>query len=237
MTKKLKPYLILSALVLLVFGMGYTTADLSTNSVEPAQPGVEVSTVITDEGDTTESDDYDDYDDFGDFEEVDPPVELVPGYLPEGYEDVEAFTFNGEEFEEDAIWYVPGKGEATLIEIFGPGEEDFLEITASTSPYDSLEPWIDEINNLEFEGEDMVGDEAEGTEAEELEDEDFDFEYSFEDDTVTINGVTVLLEDWTDEYGPYSVATFVHDGQFITIEGTISADEMTKVIESLPVLP
>ncbi len=77
--------------------------------------------------------------------------------------------------------------------------------------------------------------ESGASEAEETEADDFDF--SFEDDTVTIKGVAILLQDWTDEYGPYSVATFVHAGQFIVIEGTISAEEMTKVIESLPVLP
>ncbi len=91
----------------------------------------------------TEPDDYEDWDEFGNFEEVDPPADLVPGYLPEGYEEVEAFTFNVEENDKDFIWYVPGKGEAISVEIYGSGEEDFIEIITSASPYDSLEPWID----------------------------------------------------------------------------------------------
>lgn len=88
-----------------------------------------------------------------------------------------------------------------------------------------------------MDSDEKVASEAEDDEAEDAEAEDLDFEYSFEDDTVTINDVAVLLEDWTDEYGLYSIATFVHAGQFIVIEGTISADEMTRAIESLPVLP
>ncbi len=216
MSKNRKHYLIVSALILLLIGMGCTAAPaLGAAEKTPAGAAEEC-------------------------EQVDPPVDLVPGYLPEGYELTEAYLMKGEEFEEDDIWYVPGKGDATLIEFYGTGEDDFLEITTSASPYDSLEPWIEEINNLEYADEDMDSDEDVDSETEgsnDSEEEDFDFEFSFEDDTVTIKGVAILLEDWTDEYGTFSVATFVHAGQFIVVEGTISTDEMTKVVESLPVLP
>ncbi len=229
MSKNFRTYLILSALVLLLVGMGCTTATTVSAStavaVEPAQSGDEPLSTDSDESDPCDMDK---------FEEVEPPADLIPGYLPEGYELDGAYSFDAAEFEEDAIWFVPGKGAATSVEFFGSGEEDFIEITASDSPYDSLETWIDEVNNIDFDEED----EDFASEDEDLaEDEDFDVELSFEDDTVTIQGVTVLLEDWTDEYGPYSAATFIHDGQFIVIEGTISVEEMTKVIESLPVLP
>ncbi|MBC8508042.1 MAG: hypothetical protein ISR58_08830 [Anaerolineales bacterium] len=150
--------------------------------------------------------------DEGAYEEVDPPAELIPSYLPEGYEFIEAYLMEAEdyEYEYDAelIWYIPGEETATIIDFYGPGVDDFIDITASDSPYDTLDEWLDAA------------------------------EYDpYADELASINDVDLLLEDWTDELGAYSIATFIHAGQFIVIEGTISADEMTKVIESLPVLP
>lgn len=213
MSKKMKTFLIVSALVLLLIGMGCTMENhvvaQDSAAVEAVQPAPE------------------------DHEVVDPPADLTPAYLPEGYELAEAYLIDGAEFEEDAIWFIPGKGTATIVEFWGTGDEDFLEIIASESPYDSLDPWIAEVSAIEFDDEEMDADEVSA------DDEDFDDEdYSFEDDLVTINGVSVLLEDWSDdEYGSYSAATFIANGQFIVVEGTLSVDELTKVIESLPVLP
>ena len=228
MNKKLKPIFILSALVLLIVGMGYTTAD--TLAAASASLTAEPAQSLADEANKTvpvaEDDEPEEY------EEIEAPAKLIPGYLPEGYELAEAFLLDAAEFEEDAIWYAPGNGAVTWIEFWGAEDEDFLDVTASASPYDTLAPWITEIDAIEFEDDEEFSD-SEDAESEEYDEED----YSFEDEIVIIKNVDVLLEDWTDEYGPYSIATFILDGQFIVVEGTLYAEELTKVVESLPVLP
>ena len=150
--------------------------------------------------------------DEGNYEEVEPPAELIPGYMPEGYEFIEAYVMEAEEYayeyDVDLIWYIPGEGRATVLDFYGPGEDDYIDITASESPYNTLETWLDAADYTPYD-----------------------------DELVTINDVSALLEDWANEYDPYSIATFITGGQFIVVEGNISTDEMIKVIESLPVLP
>lgn len=157
--------------------------------------------------------DPDEYWDEGFYEEVEPPAELLPAFLPAGYELIEAYQMSAEDYEyeydADLIWYIPGGGTATVIDFYGPGNEDFIDITISESPYANLDEWL---NDADYE--------------------------PYDNELVTIGEQLVLLEDWTDEeYSPYSVATFIVNGQFIVVEGTLSAEELTKVIESLPVLP
>lgn len=149
--------------------------------------------------------------DEGLYQEVETPAELLPAYLPSGYEFIEAYQMSAEdyEYEYDAelIWYIPGGGTATVIDFYGPGNEDFIDITVSESPYANLEDWLD----------------------------DADYE-PYDDELIYILNQPILLEDWSDKNGPYSIATFVVLGQSIVIEGTISPAEMTKVLESLPAL-
>ncbi len=148
----------------------------------------------------------------GAYEEVEPPAELIPSYLPEGYELIQAYVMEAEdyayEYGVELIWYIPGEGTATIIDFYGPGMEDFITITASESPHEKLNAWLDSA----------------------------DYE-PYDDELVTLQGLDILMEDWTDEYGAYSIATFIRNGQFIVIEGTISTDEMTKVVESLLISP
>jgi len=149
--------------------------------------------------------------DEGFYEEVEAPSGLLPAYLPDEYEFIEAYQMPAEDYEyeydADLIWYIPGGGTATVIDFYGPGNEDFIDITVSQSPYTNLDAWFD----------------------------DADYE-PYDDELIAIGGQTILLEDWTDEYGPYSIATFIANGQFVVVEGTISTDEMEKVLESLPAL-
>jgi hypothetical protein len=146
-----------------------------------------------------------------DYEEVEAPSNLIPGALPQGYELIEAYQMEAAdyeyEFDAELIWYIPGGGIATIIEFYGAGVEDFLDITLSESPYADLEEWFD------------------------------DAEYEpFDDELYTIGGLSILVEDWSDEYGPYSIATFIADGQFIVVEGTLETDELIRIVESLPIL-
>jgi len=171
MFKNYRSLFVFLALVLLIIGMGCTTenqvAKATSLAVETAQ--------TEDEADSGDAEDNDCV--CEDYEEIETPLELIPAYLPEGYELVEAYLFEVEESDEDAIWYAPGKGTATGVEFFGPGDEDFIEVITSASPYDSLEAWISEVSAIEFE------------------EEDFDETYSFEEDVVTIKNTNVLLED------------------------------------------
>jgi hypothetical protein len=220
MSKNYRSILTILALVLLIIGMGFT----EENQVAKANSLVVESAQTDDEPESPGVEDEECYCEDYEFEEVEPPAELIPGYLPAGYEIDGAYSFDAAEFEEEAIWFVPGKGTAISLEFYGSGEEDFLEIIASDSPYATLEEWVAEVSSMEFE--DDVEGEADGDE-----------EFSLEEAIISIKGVSVLLEDWTDEYGIFSSATFIHAGQFIVVEGTLSMEEMTKVIESLPVIP
>lgn len=150
--------------------------------------------------------------DVGQYTEVEAPTEFMPGYLPAGYEFIEAYQMEAAdyeyEYEVDLIWYIPGEGTATLIDFYGPGDEDFIDITISDSPYANLDEWLD----------------------------DADYE-PYDDELITLREQSVLVEDYSDEYGPYSVATFIVNGQFIVMEGTLTTDELTQVVESLPAFP
>ena len=135
---------------------------------------------------------------------VNAPPELIPAYLPPNYELIEAFQVDASDYGDSAIWYIPSGGTATEIDFYGPGDEDVVVITASASPYFSLNEWMAEA----------------------------DFE-PFPDEFQNIKGVTVIIEDYTDEVGFYSFATFIRGDQFIVVEGNISVEEIAKVVESL----
>ena len=49
----------------------------------------------------------------------------------------------------------------------------------------------------------------------------------------TIKGETVIVEDYTEDGRVYSFATFLIGDQFIVLEGTVSVDEISKIVESL----
>ncbi len=135
---------------------------------------------------------------------VDAPSQLLPDYLPAEYTFVAAYTMSADEFGSDAIWYVPGGGEVTAVDFYGPEETDYLSLYASPSPYTDLNAWLAEANYQPSEA-----------------------------DFHTLNGVQALIEDYSDESGPFSYAYVIYDGQFIALEGTISTQEMQWVLESL----
>ncbi|MFQ5617015.1 MAG: MXAN_6640 family putative metalloprotease, partial [Anaerolineales bacterium] len=147
--------------------------------------------------------DWDDSEDWGNTETITPPLGLLPSYVPAGYELYEAYTLDKVEYGEDAGWIVPGDGPATVLSFYGP-DENFFDITASDSPYTTLEQWFDEM----------------GIEP-------------YDDELQTIDGVTILFEDWSEPGNPYSNASFIRNGQFIVVSGTLSPEEMLPIIESL----
>ncbi|MEM7347393.1 MAG: hypothetical protein AAF485_24405, partial [Chloroflexota bacterium] len=132
------------------------------------------------------------------------PAHLVPGYLPIGYTLDGAFELAKAEFghPDEAIFFVPGEGPATVLDFFNTGD-GFVSVIASPSPYSALAEWAAAA----------------------------DIEYAASDLT-TIQGVKVLIEDWSDG-DIYSSATLIDNDQFIVIDGTISTTEMLSVAESL----
>ncbi len=135
---------------------------------------------------------------------IDAPTQLLPDYLPADYKFVAAYTMRADEFGSDAIWYVPGGGEATAVDFYGPGETDYISVYASPSPYTDLNAWLNEAG----------------------------YQPSA-DNFHTLNGIQTLIEDYSDESGPFSYAYAIYNGHFIALEGTISAQEMKWVLESL----
>jgi len=139
-----------------------------------------------------------------DYPPVDAPPELIPGYLPDGYELYEAYTMQAEDFGEDAIWFAPGGGEVLVVDFYGPGNEDYLSVSSAFNPYSSLDEFYDDA---EWE--------------------------PYDDELHTLKGTTVLIEDYSDDNGPYSFATYFLEGQFIVVEGNITTSEMSRVVQSL----
>ncbi len=135
---------------------------------------------------------------------ADAPTQLLPDYLPADYKFVAAYTMNADEFDSDAIWYAPGGGEVTVVDFYGPGEADYLSLYASPSPYDDLNSWLAE-----------AGYQPDAT--------------AF----YSLRGVQMLVEDYSNENGPFSYAYMIHEGQFLALEGTIKVQEMQWVLESL----
>lgn len=137
------------------------------------------------------------------FFELPPDLALV--YLPSGYHFSEAYELSREEFyHQDYIdWYVPGAGPVTVVDYYNPDKEDYISLYASNSPHASLEAFLDAMSHQPLPGE-----------------------------LRTLAGVDVLVEDWGDEQGNYSSATFVLDGLFIVIEGGVSPATIEQIAGS-----
>ncbi|MBN1265598.1 MAG: hypothetical protein JXA25_08905 [Anaerolineales bacterium] len=138
------------------------------------------------------------------FPPINAPAELVPSYVPDGYELYEAYTMQAEDFGEDAIWFAPGGGEVSVVDFYGPGDEDYLSTSAAYNPYSTYDEFF----------------------------ADADWE-PYEDEWYTLRGIAVIIEDYTDENGPYSFATCFRGSQFIVVEGNLTPDEMARVVESM----
>ena len=138
-------------------------------------------------------------------ETIDPPTELVPDFLPPEYFFSESYLLPKSDFglEEDAIWYVPGVGPATVLDFYGPGDS-FISITASDSPFGALADWLLAVDYAPWEGEER-----------------------------TINEIPVLLIDYSEPDDPYTSATFLYHLQFIVVDGTINDETMVQVVTSL----
>jgi len=135
---------------------------------------------------------------------ADAPPELIPAYLPAGYELYEAYTMQAEDFGEDALWFAPGGGELIVVDFYGPGEDDYLSVSSALNPYDSYEEFFDAA---EWE--------------------------PYDEEWYRLGGRDVVIEDYSDEIGPYAFATILLGDQFIVVEGNLSTGEMARVVESL----
>ncbi len=142
-------------------------------------------------------------DDYG--SAIEAPEDLIPDYLPAGYEFYEAYETDARDFgsDDEALAWVPTADWATVVDFYGPGDYDILSVVASESDYSDLNDYFYDI----------------------------DFE-PYPEELFTIAGETVLIEDWS-EGDTYSHATFIRDGEFIIVSGSITPNEMRRVIESL----
>lgn len=148
-------------------------------------------------------------DEYGDGENsndqsIDAPAGLVPGYLPAGYEFYEAYLTQAAEFGADAYWYAPEGGELSVVDFYGPGADDYLSVSAASTTFANLDEFLT----------------------------DADWE-PYDEEWYIFNGIDALIEDYSDETGPYTFATCILAEQFIVVEGNLSVDEMAKVVESL----
>lgn len=135
---------------------------------------------------------------------VEVPAGLLPGYLPDGYEFYESYLMDSAEMGEDAYWYAPEGGELTVVDFYGPGADDYLSVSAASTTFANLDEFLT----------------------------DADWE-PYDEEWYIFNGIDALIEDYSDETGPYTFATCILAEQFIVVEGNLSVDEMAKVVERL----
>ncbi len=126
-------------------------------------------------------------------------------YVPDGYEFADYYEQTRDEFyyPEFIDYYIPGPGPVTVLDYHIPGEEDYLRLFESESPFFALDDFIV-----------WMGD------------------FPTDEEMVVIAGLDVLVEDYTEDQYPFSYATFILGDYFYVIEGSISTDEMTQVVSS-----
>jgi len=138
------------------------------------------------------------------------PLDLLPGYLPPEYGLYDIQQVTADEWEKkfgiDSIWYIPGGGEADIFTFYGPCDENYLEFTISESPHRTLQGWFIATDH-----------------------------YPEKDDHPTIAGVETEIYRFPREDGqPRRLGlTFIYDGYFIVINGTLPFLEMEKIVASI----
>lgn len=139
-----------------------------------------------------------------DYENIQPLPELIPSYLPQGYEMYDSYLMKADDLGADAIWFTPGGGDLAVVDFYGPEDEDYLSASVSDNPYSSFDQFFTDV----------------------------DWE-PYEDEWRTLRGVPVIIEDYSDDLGAYSFATWMLDGQFFVVEGNLTILEMEKVVTSM----
>lgn len=128
-------------------------------------------------------------------------VYVVPATAPPGYAFDYAYVLTADDFGEVADYYIPGGGESANLDYLNDAG-DWLGITQSPSPYVTLDEWMDGIGYFDSPG-------------------------SIE----TMQGVEVLIEDLSDEEGPWYSATMIVNGLFIVIDADGSVDDLRAMAE------
>ena len=138
---------------------------------------------------------------------VEIPADLIPYYLPSGYEFGNTLEITAQEYEEeigvDPIWVIPGGGTATKINIWGPCDK-YIVINVSDNPYTTMDGWYEEIGFSPTN-----------------------------DELFTIGDIDTAIFDYSDDTGSVLSANFIDEGKFFVVDGTLEMTEMAKVIKSL----
>ncbi len=137
---------------------------------------------------------------------IDPPPHLQPTYLPLDYTFEQAYQLERAELdldEADLVWLLPGSGPATIIDYYN-SEDGFISIMASDSPYASLNDWLIALDYEAYPEEKQI-----------------------------ISGTPIFITDLSEPGDTFSNITFIRNGQFISIDGSIPVTEMTRLVESM----
>jgi hypothetical protein len=115
----------------------------------------------------------------------------------------------GYAFESASIATTEELGESAPIYLPAGGEmavydyfnadQYFLSVQESPSPYPTLDAWLEAIN------------------------------YDPEGDKTKVSGVEVLLEDLSDDAGPWFSATFIDSGMFVVVDGDEGRDAVLNM--------
>lgn len=127
---------------------------------------------------------------------------LSPEPPPIGYEFDYAYTMTAADFGSSADYYVPN-GDISANFDYVSSEDNWLSLSESPSPYDTLQAWLDGVG------------------------------YEPEGDIRDIDGVEVLVEDLSDGGETSISATLIVDGLFIVVDGDHSEDDVLAMVEAV----
>ncbi len=135
--------------------------------------------------------------------ELDVPFEMIiPEQLPVGYTFDYAYIMTAPEFGDNAIYYVPGGGDTANFDYLD-SKGNWLSVAESTSPYATLQQWMDDI------------------------------EYESPGEIRPVADVLVLVEDLSDASGVWVSATLILDDLFIVVDSDHNQAVVLAIIEEL----
>ena len=123
--------------------------------------------------------------------------------LPPGYEFDFAYILTEADFEDVIEFYLPGGGVGANYDYYN-AEDYWLGVIESESPYANIQEWMDDIGYDDSSG-----------------------------DIQEIGGISVLIEDLSDDDGDWFSATLVIDDLFIVVDSDESMTVVIRTVEAL----
>ncbi len=184
--------------------------------------------------------------------EIEPPADLIPGYVPEGFELVAGFKLSGASpsvFEADGsgerlISFMPASPAGNdILGVYYQSDDTMLLISKSYYPGGSLDSWMATLEGSDLEFDDCVcvvfnnGESGRLSSDCNASETVMRFEHLPElrmrtiSEVLTVAGTQVAVGTSFMEGG--STTTFMRGDDLVTVEGGIALEENLKIVASL----